>query len=74
MKVTEVRFRKNVNLGNYENEHAEVCVQLEGDDSVQDAVSKAKSEVEKILGLDVDESQIAEAQRVLKAARRRGLA
>lgn len=52
MRVTEVRYQRIKNLGNYENERAEVTVAVNEGDEVRDALNYAKEEVEIFLILN----------------------
>ena len=47
MKVTEARFTRRYNVGQYEHEEYTVIAQLEEDDSIVDALVELKSDVQK---------------------------
>lgn len=70
MRITSVKYRTNVEVAPYRHEHCEVEVYLHQGDTAEDAFEQAKSTVRALLGIDIDEEDVAFAKEILaKAAR-----
>lgn len=75
MRVSQIKFKANApNAGDrFRHEHAEVTVDLAEGDDVDEAFEYARLQVQQALGLDVEEDDVIEAERVLEKARKAGL-
>lgn len=70
MKVTEIGFRMNVEVGPFKHEHVEVRVQLGPRDTVEKAFEFAKQQARELLGVDVTDEEVKAAKLVLTKANR----
>lgn len=75
MRVSQITFKTNVpNPGDrFRHEHAEVVVEVNDGEDPQEAFRYAREVAESALGINVDEDDVADAERVLAAARKAGL-
>jgi hypothetical protein len=63
-RINEIRYRTNVNKGNYESEHVELVIELDPDDNPQETLVRARNWCSGQLGkrkLDEDELRRAAA-------------
>ncbi len=77
MRISQVTYKANVPnpTDRFRHEHAEVVVELQDGDgaTAEDAFECAREAVNRALGIDVTADDVADAERVLAAARRAGL-
>lgn len=75
MYVSQVKYKTNASDPNdrFRHEHIEVTVDLTKDDNIDTAFSYARQIAREQLGLDVEEDDVIEAERVLEKARKAGL-
>lgn len=73
MRISEIKFRMNVEVAPYKHEHVEVTVALDAKDDSDDAFDMARNAARRFLGVDVDEDDVEAAEKVLASARKAGL-
>lgn len=73
MHISKISFRMNVEVAPDKHEHVEVTVDVGPKDDPNQAFADAKNSARIFLGIDVNEDDVAEAEKVLVAAKRAGL-
>lgn len=73
MHISKITFKTNVALKPFQHEHAEVTVELAPNESADTAFAYARGKAREFLGIDVDEDDVANAEKVLAAAKKAGL-
>lgn len=73
MHISKISFRMNIEVAPYKHEHVEVTVDVGSKDDPDQAFAYAKNSARSFLGIDVNEDDVAEAEKVLVAAKRAGL-
>lgn len=49
MQITEIKYKKNIHLGNYQHEHVELTMVLNEDDDLEEAYRWIKDEAGRAL-------------------------
>jgi len=73
MRITEIKFRMNVEVAPFRHEHVEVTVAVDETDDPDEAFELARESARHFLGVDVTEDDVEQAEKTLAAARKAGL-
>lgn len=65
MKAKSITYRRLANLGNFEHESLEICVELEDDETAGEALNRAKNFVTLGLKKRPREDEIASAKNIM---------
>jgi len=67
VRVSKITIKQNHSLGGFEHEHLTLEVELNEDDSVMEAIARARATLAVAFGNVPNEEEVAEAKRILAA-------